>query len=321
MSRIVALMIVSTLVIAFPARPASAQGTGPEMLDSRLDVRTLVSGLSQPTSFAFIGENDLLVLEKASGKVLRVMNGAIHSTVLDPAVNSASERGLLGIALHPNFPKHPWVYLYWTESSTGADSAALADVPLLGNHVDRFTWDGASLTFDQNIIRLHAFQNDATNGVMRGNHNGGVIRFGPDHRLYIYIGDNGRRGQMQNLPDGPGCIALPCAAIPQGNLPDDQFGGPEPDNAHLTGVILRLNPDGSTPFDNPFFKAGAQRGGQAGANLPKGVALGVPHGLGMAFGPVSGALWDAPDGDARLTEINRVERGANLRWVQIMGPL
>src|SRR5437867_141952 len=269
MSRIVALMIVSTLVIAFPARPASAQGTGPEMLDSRLDVRTLVSGLSQPTSFAFIGENDLLVLEKASGKVLRVMNGAIHSTVLDLAVNSASERGLLGIALHPNFPKHPWVYLYWTESSTGADSAALADVPLLGNHVDRFTWDGASLTFDQNIIRLHAFQNDATNGVMRGNHNGGVIRFGPDHRLYIYIGDNGRRGQMQNLPDGPGCIALPCAAIPQGNLPDDQFGGPEPDNAHLTGVIIRLNDDGTTPKSNPFFKAGAKRGGEAGANLQK----------------------------------------------------
>ena len=321
MSRIVALMIVSTLVIAFPARPASAQGTGPEMLDSRLDVRTLVSGLSQPTSFAFIGENDLLVLEKASGKVLRVMNGAIHSTVLDLAVNSASERGLLGIALHPNFPKHPWVYLYWTESSTGADSAALADVPLLGNHVDRFTWDGASLTFDQNIIRLHAFQNDATNGVMRGNHNGGVIRFGPDHKLYIYIGDNGRRGQMQNLPDGPGCIALPCAAIPQGNLPDDQFGGPEPDNAHLTGVILRLNDDGTTPKSNPFFKAGAKRGGEAGANLQRVFAYGIRNGFGFAFDPISGGLWEAQNGDDTFSELNRIDAGSNLGWPQIMGPV
>jgi aldose sugar dehydrogenase len=65
----------------------------------------------------------------------------------------------------------------------------------------------------------------------------------------------GRRGQLQNLEDGPGG---PTRA-------DDQFGGPEPDDAHLTGVILRLNDDGSTPTGNPFFAAGAQIGGEVGA--------------------------------------------------------
>ena len=84
---------------------------------------------------------------------------------MDLAVNSASERGLLGIALHPDFPTNPGVYLYWTESTTGADTANLADVPLLGNRVDRYNWNGSSLTFDRNLIKLHAFQNDATNGV------------------------------------------------------------------------------------------------------------------------------------------------------------
>jgi glucose/arabinose dehydrogenase len=261
---------------------------------------------------AFLGSNDLLVLEKNSGKVQRVTGGAIRSTpALDLPVNSASERGLLGIALHPNFPANPGVYLYWTESSTGADSAELADVPLLGNRVDRFVWNGSTLSFERNLIQLRAFQAD-TNQPLRGNHDGGVIRFGPDRKLYIYMGDNGRRGQMQNLPDGPG---------PAGNQPDDQFGGPEPDDAHLTGVILRLNDDGTTPSDNPFVRAGALRGGEAGTNLQKVFAYGIRNGFGMAFDPFSGQLWEAQNGDDTFTEINRVERGANLGWVQVMGPL
>src|SRR5207302_8823997 len=90
------------------------RSTGPAMLDPNLSVKTVVNGLSQPTTMAFIGNNDFLVLEKNTGKVQRVINGAVQSTVLDLAVNSASERGLLGIALHPNFPANPGVYLYWT---------------------------------------------------------------------------------------------------------------------------------------------------------------------------------------------------------------
>ena len=283
----------------------------PTLVDPNLAVREVVTNLNQPTGMAFLGANDFLVLEKPSGRVLRVVNGTVTATVLDLAVNSASERGLLSIALHPQFPAVPWVYLYWTESSTGADSGQVADVPLLGNRVDRFEWNGATLTHDAEIIRLRSFQADAGQP-LRGNHNGGVVRFGPDGKLYIYIGDNGRRGQMQNLPDGPG---------PQGNQPDDQFGGPEPDDAHLTGVILRLNDDGSTPVDNPFYVAGELRGGAAGAGLQKVYAYGIRNGFGMAFDPRSGRLWEAQNGDDTYTEINRVERGANLGWVRVQGPL
>lgn len=289
----------------------SAQENGPTLVDPNLRVRTVVTGLDQPTSMAFLGDGDLLVLEKASGRVLRVMNGAVASTVLDLPVNNASERGLLGIALHPNFPSNPGVYLFWTESSTGIDTTNILETPVLGNRVDRFTWNGSTLSMERNLIQLRAFQMDA-NQPPRGNHDGGVLRFGPDGKLYIYMGDNGRRGQMQNLPDGPG---------PGGNQPDDQFGGPEPDNAHLTGVILRLNDDGSTPIDNPFMLAGAVRGGEAGANLQKVFAYGIRNGFGMAFDPFSGRLWEGQNGDDSFTEMNLVEAGANLGWVQIMGPL
>jgi len=290
---------------------AIANGQEPTVVDPNLRVRTLVTNLNQPTSMAFIGATDLLVLEKATGKVQRFQNGAGPTTVLDLTVNSGSERGLLGIALHPDFPANPGVYLYWTETTSNADTVNLADTPLLGNRVDRFNWNGSTLSFASNMIHLHAFQNDAGQG-LRGNHNGGVIRFGPDRKLYIYIGDNGRRGQMQNLPDGPG---------PAGNMPDDQFGGPEPDNAHLTGVIIRLNDDGTTPTDNPFFTAGGLRGGEPGANLQKVFAYGIRNGFGVAFDPFSGNLWEAQNGDDSFTELNRVEPGANLGWVQIGGPL
>ena len=96
------------------ATGGQAQTAGPVILDPDLGVRTVASGLSQPTSLAILGANDMLVLEKASGKVQRVVGGVVQETVLDLAVNSGSERGLLGITLHPAFPGNPGVYLYWT---------------------------------------------------------------------------------------------------------------------------------------------------------------------------------------------------------------
>src|SRR5207247_4219200 len=100
------------------------------MLDPNLQVTTVVSGLDQPTSMAFLGPGDFLILEKATGKVKHVVNGAVVGTALDLAVNSASERGLLGIALQPDFAHTHGAYLYWTQSSTGTDTSNLAAVPL-----------------------------------------------------------------------------------------------------------------------------------------------------------------------------------------------
>jgi len=285
----------------------NAAATGPSMLDPNLSVTTVVSGLSQPTSMAFIGNNDFFVLEKNTGKVQRVANGVIQNpSPLDLAVNSGSERGALGISLHPNFLLNGFVYLYWTESSTGIDSTSLADVfQPLSNRVDRYVWNGSTLTFDRNLIKLRAYQADA-NQPLRGNHNGGILRFGPDGKLYIMMGDNGRRGLLQNNQLGP--------------VPDDQFGGPEPDDAHLTGFILRLNDDGSTPADNPFFNVSTPLTGQAATNIKKLYAYGVRNGFGMAFDPLSGNLWDQENGDDAFDEMNRVTAGSNNGWVEMMGP-
>ena len=287
---------------------------GPKLVDPNLVVRRVVGGLTTPLALAFLAPDDMLVIEKNSGRVLRVTGGVVQGTALDLAVNFNSERGLLGIALDPQFATEPYVYLYWTESSTGADAGTAADTPLLGNRVDRFVWNGATLMFDRTLIRLRAFQADAGQP-LRGNHDGGVIEFGPDGKLYVFVGDVGRRGNLQNLPCGP------TATCPGPTVADDQFGGPAPDAAHLTGVVLRLNEDGSAPTDNPFYAAGATMGVETGAVVQKIFSYGHRNSIGMAFAPGTGALWLQENGDDSFTELNVVEPGMNGGWVQIMGPV
>jgi aldose sugar dehydrogenase len=330
---LVATAATTAVIAGASTTPVGAQ-SGPHVVDPNLAVRTVVSGLITPSTMAFIGPNDFLVLEKNTGAVKRVVNGVVQGTVLDLSVNNGSERGLLGIALHPGFPTNPGVYLYWTCRSTapldgdpfrpeetecsddpGAmfgqpDTGDLLQVPLLGTRVDRFRWTGSSLVYEMNLKKLLAFQNDGapeppgqgdSAQPPRGNHDGGPIAFGPDGKLYVATGDLGRRGQMQNLTNGP---------TPP--MDDDQFGGPEPDAAHLSGVILRLNDNGSRPSDNPFVSSGGVVGDV--------FAYGLRNTFGIAFDPVSGALWDQQNADDAFDEMNRVERAMNGGWVQIMGP-
>lgn len=304
MRRALTLAVTAPLALAGTA----AAQTSPEVLDPDLAVRTAVSGLNQPVSMAFLGHDDFLVLEKASGQVKRVRDGDV-STVLDLAVNSNSERGLLSIALHPKFKKNGWVYLFWSQSRSGGDTATGDGVRLMGNRIDRFEWERGQLEFDRNIIKFRAFQADA-NQPLRGNHNGGVIRFGPDGRLYAIVGDTGRRGHTQNLVDGPFGPGIP----------DDQFGGPETDDLHRTGVIVRLDEDGDAPRDNPFWRAGRTMGGEVGENVQKLFAYGIRNSFGLAFDPRSGDLWEQENGDDSFSELNRVAPGMNSGWVQIMGP-
>jgi glucose/arabinose dehydrogenase len=313
----VVLGLTALAVTLVFASQAAAQT--PSVEDPDLEVGTVITGLNQPVQMEWIGENDFLVLEKPTGQVKRVRNGGAPEVVLDLTVNFASERGLLGIALDKFFRHNGFVYLFWSETTLATDNNELMAVPVMGNRLDRFKWDGTALTFDKTLVRMRSFQNDATNGVARGNHNGGVVRVGPDGKVYLIVGDTGRRGQMQNLVDGP--FVYPFPATNDGSIDDDQFGGPDPDLRHLTGVILRLNPDGSAPKDNPFYDEGAERGGQVGASLKKLYAYGLRNSFGMAFDPFSGDLWEQENGDDSFSEINRVRPGFNSGWVQVMGPL
>ena len=149
-------------------------------------------------------------------------------------MDTCDDRGLIGIALHPEFelgvpavdaenPEHDWIYVSY--HSGGADACGGAAV----FHVDRYTWNGTALVSPLPIYTKNLLPTETTKV-------GGNITTTLDlqlvvpltlvPRLYILIGSLGHDGQLQNNADGGGL--------------DD------------TSVLLRLNEDGTTPRDNPF---------------------------------------------------------------------
>jgi glucose/arabinose dehydrogenase/plastocyanin len=288
------------------AEESAAPSAGPTMLDESLGVEVAVAGLTEPTNLAFLGSDDFFVTEKSTGHVIRVQGGEASAPVLDLAVNFFDERGLLAIALHPDFDSNGYVYLYWTASGEGSGEDGMLGedtdeefaLPDLGNRVDRFVWDGAALTWDTNIVQLRSNTLDTdTLDRLRGNHDAGPIVFGQDGKLYIVIGDQNQRTQLQNLPDADA-----------------------PTDINFTGVILRLNDDGSIPDDNPFFEAGAEMGGEAGENVQSIWAYGIRNSFGMAIHPATGDLWETENGDDSWDEVNVFPAGSNSGWIQLMGP-
>jgi glucose/arabinose dehydrogenase len=222
--RTIAVVVIASLAVIIPimylihnSSPAIAAPLITK--DPNLKVETVVTGLSSPTSMAFIDNNNILVLEKG-GQVRLISNGVLQGRpVLQVSVATESERGLLGIAILNSTKTgtaaanhNKFVFLYYTES-TGAD---------LRNRVYRYEWNGQNqnLTNPTLILDLPALPGP--------NHNGGKLVIGPDHYLYAVIGDLNHRGKLQNIKDGPD--------------PDD------------TSVILRVNlNDGSPAKDNPFI--------------------------------------------------------------------
>lgn len=165
------LVAVALALLALPAQ-TQAQPAGFQRV-------TVVDGLDQPTAFAFRGDA-MLVTEKASGKVQVVRaNGTLRaSPYLTLSVDSKSERGVVGIAVDPDFASNGFVYVYYT---TGPAALDYGGSP--ANRVSRFTSVDGFGTGE--TILLDNIPSD------NGNHNGGDLQFGVDGYLYVAVGDGG----------------------------------------------------------------------------------------------------------------------------------
>ncbi len=175
-------------------------------------ITTLVSDAEFPIALAFAPDGRIFFTEKETGRI-RIIDATgqlLDEPFADVAVVSNSERGLLGIAIHPDFDVNGYVYAFYTRSSTTQDTRT--DAAASDNRVVRFTADGNAGTDETLILQLP---------VQPGpNHNGGNIHFGPDGKLYISLGDLADTTNSQSIDVLPGKILR---INDDGSTPDNPF--------------------------------------------------------------------------------------------------
>src|SRR5215208_4282211 len=178
-----ALLATVVAILAFSFNSARAGAT----LPPNFARSQLVGGLASPTAMEFAPDGWLFVAEQSG--TLRVLKaGGKLATFLDISgrVDSAGERGLLGIAFDPAFSKNRYVYLYYTQRAT-ATTAAHNQLIRVRARDDRAVAGSKKL-----ILRLNNLSS-ATN------HNGGAIHFGKHGKLYVAVGDNANADNAQSL--------------------------------------------------------------------------------------------------------------------------
>jgi glucose/arabinose dehydrogenase len=215
------------LLVGATTMPATAPGQS--LLDPALEISVYISPefLTSPTFFAFLPKDspndpEDVLITGGTGTIWYYRDGVFQGVAIDLPIAYLNERGLFGIAVHPDFPESSYVYVQHSSTTTGMDSSNPADVQ--DNRVVRMEWDPNTGTLGppQLILLLPAFPGP--------NHNGGVVLVGPDRKLYGSIGDLNNNGQLQNIPTGP--------------PPDDR------------GMLYRVGLDGTPSPDNPFFGVG-----------------------------------------------------------------
>jgi glucose/arabinose dehydrogenase len=128
----------------------------------------------------FAPDGRLFICEQ-DGDLRVVKNGVLLAKPFVTTPTSANgERGLLGVAFHPNFPATPYVYVYYTTSAPN-------------NRISRFTASGDTAATGSETVIV-----DLPTLSVATNHNGGAIHFGPDGKLYVAVGDNANGGNAQS---------------------------------------------------------------------------------------------------------------------------
>ncbi len=319
----------STISILDDENPVEDPVDPPLVSDFEVASQTVFDGLAQPIAFEFLpgASEQMIVAEKGGEITLRnIATGETLSTILDLTgeVNNRQDRGLLDIALHPDFEESPYLYAFYTVDPPGTEGqAGNAGADGGGN---RFSWlvrweldasdgyqsvvagsktillGGAGQTLadiagggavdSTSNISIRSSERDPDTGELiddylkadSRSHVGGALEFGPDGALYVSTGDG------------------------------TSFGTTDPRSVDvqnidsLSGKILRVDPlTGEGLSDNPFFT------GDAGDNASKVYQLGLRNPFSMSFDS-EGRLLITDTGWNNWEEINSGGAGANFGW-------
>ena len=249
-------------LLAATAALASAQDV--EVPDGFL-VDTVCEGFDGAVTMDVARDGRVFVCEQ-TGAIRVVKNGELLAApFLKLEVDDFWERGVEGVALHPQFPEQPFVYVHYVQK-----------VPFTHHVISRFTAEGDVVKAGSELVMIEAEDQSLKVGKYPGAHQGGAMRFGMDGKLYVTIGEHNTREPAQSFES-------------------------------LHGKILRFNPDGSIPEDNPFAK-------QTTGKYRAIYAIGLRNPFGLAVDRVSGRMFINDVGQELFEEIDEVVPGANYGW-------
>jgi glucose/arabinose dehydrogenase len=256
----------------------------PVVVEANLRIQHIFSGQFKPSNMAFVGPDDILVLDRNDGKVYRITGGIMASEpVLDVNIATVGYRGMLGIDTLKHEASN-YVFLYYTESNgkDGSDESENGGIEPLGNRLYRYELVNGKLVKPKLLVDL------PVNPGPR--HTGGEVAVGPDNNVYVTMGDlDGTfKKQFETMSQNY-----------QNSTTIDGRSG-----------ILRVSPEGKPV-----------RNGVLGNNFPLNLyfAYGIRNSFGLDWDPVTGELWDTENGPHYGDEINLVQAGFNSGWVKVQG--
>jgi len=298
---------IGTLVVDYttapPPNPVPIENPIPESIvkgDITVELKPVVDGLTAPLGMAVPddGSGRMFVYDQA-GLAWTVTEdaGRLPKPLLDVSsrlvqLGRYDERGLLGLAAHPDFMQFPFIYTYTSEPIDGpADFVNVMPEGVQNNHqsviAEWLIYPDHPNRVDPNsrreILRIDEPQS---------NHNGGTLRFGPDGYLYISLGDGGR---ANDVADGH---------VPGGNAQSIQ---------RIYGKVIRIDVDGSNsangqygiPADNPFVGQDA---------VQEIFAYGLRNPYTYSFDSLTGDLYLGDAGQNNIEEVDLIVNGGNYGW-------
>ena len=287
-------LLVGVLSFFIYAKPATTATTLPSGFKDEL----LVTSVRNPTALAFTPDGRMLVAAQ-SGRLRLYKNGTLLSTAalnISGKICSNWERGLLGVAVDPNFSTNHYVYLFYTYNKSGLcpqGAPANPDNPV--HRVSRFVMAGDTADPATEKVLLDNIPSP------NGNHNAGDLGFGKDGYLYASVGDGGC-----DYAGDSGCQAL-------NDAPRDRHV--------LLGKIMRITRDGAIPPGNPYTGSDSARCNltgrtDPGKNCQETFARGLRNPFRFAFDPdASGTRLFINDvGQDRWEEIDLGTAGADYGW-------